>query len=257
MEKVNSSNRTNNSVRLFSFRNEIHLIKNLFLSRYSNRQRVCCSIPIIYFEFILPVLSVGIILLFSHYLFNNENFNENEQRTFSKNFFGLNENEKCSDDPQKYFFNETKNEPKNEENCLKIFDERIFDKSSKINLYLRFLNRSNSNEEFILKFIDEINNQLKLNHCISMKVNQFLLWKDLSKQDQDEDSILFNQTNHFNLILDVKQLNMKLFEYDLIVQMPKLKFFERKLKLKIDHSYLSRHEHPAEQIVKERMGDVN
>ena len=153
------------------------------------------------------------------------------------NFFRLNENETCSNnDRNKSMFNET------EENCSKIFDDRIFDKSSKINLFIRFRNRSNCNEDLISQLIEEINEQLKFNHCISLKTKQVLLWKDLFQQD----SLLFDQ---MNLILDIKQLNIISFEYDLVVRMPNLKDFSRKLQMKIDHSYLSRHQHPAEQIV--------
>jgi len=192
----------------------------------------------------------GIIIFFSHYLMNNNQINENDQIFENNSLFSLNENEKCSQNPSKDFSNKIMN--KNlfdlSNNCLNIINDIYIKKYLKINLIIRFLNQSN-NHYLLEKFLFRIKNEKKLNNCISSKRINILIWENLSEENKLDNSILFDENNSLNIIIDIDQLSSKLFIYDIIVQMPQINKFKDKLEIKIDHSFLEKHQHPSEQIV--------
>ncbi|UJR24690.1 hypothetical protein I4U23_006063 [Adineta vaga] len=226
------------SVRKSSFeyhenRQTSSLTKLILLSqrtiRYTIRVRICRCIPVILCELIFPLVILGIIIYCSHDLLNTKETNEILSSS-------SNETETCFEDLQKKFqFYNFEND------CLQI-EHKIYQKQfSKVNLILRFLNQTNENKDLLNILIQRINNHLQF--CKLKGKTNFLLWNHLNKN-----SILFDEENGFNFIIDIHQLTSIIFSYDIIVQMPKEKTFLEKIIHKIDFSFLQKHQHPTEQF---------
>ena len=95
------------------------------------------------------------------------------------------------------------------------------------------------------KLIDQMRSELKKRKCLSSKTDLIIL----SSYDKKDNSILFNSTNVLNLMIDINQFSLKSIDYDLILPMINNQIFEKKLKLKLDKSFLVKHKHPSEEIV--------
>ncbi|CAF1132313.1 unnamed protein product [Rotaria sp. Silwood1] len=214
--------------------------------RYTYRQRICSCIPLILFELLFPLIIFIIICLLSHYLFNNDNNNRN---IIEKNsLFDLNQYDKCSLNP---YINDLNNEKKKnilfENNSL---NDLFINKYSKINIIIRYLNKSNNDNDYYLynKLINNIKYKLKEDDHLLYNKTNIIDWIYLSEEYKKNDYLLINYQNCFNIIIDIKEYTSKIFSYFIIIKMPEYNKFKQKLLYKIDYSFFQRHQHPAEQI---------
>ncbi|CAF1436607.1 unnamed protein product, partial [Rotaria sordida] len=242
----------NSSIEINENKSSSSLEKLILLSRrtiiYTNRKRFCYCIPLIICELIFPLFLFGIIIYFSHYLFNKTNIDENNKEKLNNYLFDLNENEKCSQNPFDEYLNNETNSKKQisfENNCL---NDLFFNKYSKTNIIIRFLNKSNDSDYLFNELINDIKKKLKQTNCSLLNKTNLILWNDLSEEYKKDDYILFNENNSFNSIIDIEQLSSHVFFYNIILTMPQYNKFKEKLRKKIDYSFLQRHQHPAEQI---------
>jgi len=187
-----------------------------------------------------------IIIYFSNYLINNNKIDENDKRFENNPLFGLNQNEKCSQNSFEHFSNEL-NLLDFDNHCFNIENNIYIKNYSKTNLIIRFLNKQNSND-LLNRFISEIKTSKQFHNCILSGRINLILWNDLSEDNKKDNSILFDKKN-FNIIIDIDELSSQFFQYDIIVEMPQREIFKEKLKMKIDNSFLQKHQHPSEQIV--------
>lgn len=235
-----------NKIKKFRFKNFYH--------RYTKREKFCSCIPLIIFEYLFPIFSFGLIIYLTNILFNNNMLNENDKTLLFNN--DLNEHGKCSPSPfQNNFMNENnyKNKIDFENNCLKDFLNSDVNNTnhSKITLFLNLLNKKNETNYLFTKLVNEITNQLNINNCyLYEKTKVILLNDDVSNRYKNEKNILFNKKmNSFNIIININELSYEKFLYQIIIEMPNNNLFQKKLKYKIDKSFLENYQHPAEQIV--------
>ncbi|CAF3658697.1 unnamed protein product [Adineta steineri] len=234
--------RNNCSIEIIPNENLSSLNKLILLSKknlkYLKRVQCCYSIPIILFELFIPLIFILIIIYFSHYYFNKNNLNEI--------FFEKNQYNKCSQYSLKEF--EEKKHFLSFDHCLNNENDLFIEKYNEINLIIRYLKQSDHNKDFFQKFLHKFSQKVHSKNCLSKKKFHIKLWNDLSMKNQNDNNILFNETNGLNLIININELSIELFQYDLIVQIIPNDLFLQKILNKIDFSFLNRHQHPSEQF---------
>jgi hypothetical protein len=196
--------------------------------RYKIRRRCCSSIPVLICELFVPMLMIGLIICFSHFLLNNSLFESNK-------------NTRCSQNPSE----DSSKDNYLQMNCLNIENDLFKQNSSKRNLIVRYLNNSNENILFE-KFVERIKSSLNENDCSVTSQMNVLLWENLSSEDRTD---LFSCKTCLNILIHIYYFFPKQFSYEIIVEMPSNDLFEQKLKVGIDNSFEQRHQHPSEQIV--------
>ncbi|CAF3422421.1 unnamed protein product, partial [Rotaria sp. Silwood2] len=231
MSFVNSSIEINEKNSSSSLEKLIILLKRII--RYTNRQRIFYFIPLILFELLFPLILFVIIIFISHYLFNNDENNS---------LFNLNSYDKCSLNPYINNINTINNN-----NTLNN-DLFINKYSTKINLIIRYSNKSNDDDYLYNKIVNDIIYKLKENNSLLYNKTNIIQWNKLSEEYKKDDYLLINYLNSINIIINIDKLTYELFSYSIIIKMPQYNQFKEKLFSKIDYSFLHRHQHPAEQI---------
>ena len=133
-----------------------------------------------------------------------------------------------------------------EDDCLQIDEKIIPNQFPRVNLYLRFLNQSSKNDQLLGALFHRMVEQLDLAKCLPLGRTNVAFWK---KNAEQNDSILFDQEEGLNIIVDIHQFTSELLSYDIVVQMPTDNDFIEKLTRKIDFSFLLKLQHPAEQAI--------
>lgn len=181
-------------------------------------------------QIILPLILIGIIIYFSHYLIER-----NHSKKENSSLFGLKSNEICSKDSfensRKEFFN-------SKSSCLNI-SSKFYPNISSINIQLIIKCPTN---EIFEEILFQFKSFIEIHQCQNIEI---LPWKSNLKHEQ----ILFQNSNSFRLLIDIKQMKRNLFDYELIVPQSKTDEFNEFLTTKINLNFLKSYEHPSEQIV--------
>jgi hypothetical protein len=133
--------------------------------------------------------------------------------------------------------------------CLRVQDGPSVGAPSSTTLILRSTNESNA-RHLLRAIFDETERALHSSGCLRSNRTVVRLWNE--RLDRDERTVALDTSTVRNVIVDIRRLSSNVFHYDIVVQMPVDEATREKLVDRVDRSFLRRHEHPAEQFVRDR-----
>ena len=211
------------------------------LSRYSIRVRCCSCLPLVACELLVPLsMLLTIVYLCQYVLGNSEQVNVTDLHASAGK-------EKCSlnllSDLSRV--SDEKDRWTSVGRCLE-FDQQVLERrSTRLNLFVRRSNESGP-KDLLEDFIHRLETQLRINplrgELTRLPHEPFDVQSILFKHNVDDDTQL-------NVIIDIHQFTSQVFRYDLLVPMTDLTAFRDKMRLRVDRSFIRRHEHPSEQTV--------